>query len=89
MTPFATSAATIPPVTPTRWGRRRDSTWLLPVKTLQTELLGNEDVWTALSYRTYPRRPSGSTIGTILIPAGAGPLPYIIGCNKNVDRDND
>ena len=28
-----------------------------------------------LSYRTYPRRPSGSTIGTILIPAGAGPLP--------------
>ncbi len=47
------------------------------------------DSRTALSYRTYPRRPSGRTIGTILIPAGAGPLPYIIGCNKNVDRDND
>lgn len=31
------------------------------------------------TYRTYPIRPSGRSIGIIAIPEGLGPRPYIIG----------
>lgn len=34
------------------------------------------------AHRTYPILPSGKSIGIIAMPAGAAPLPYIMGYKK-------